>query len=1199
MKFRDAFISYGRRDSKQFATELYKRMTNEGRDIWFDQEDIPLGVDFQQQIYEGIETAHNFIFIIAPHSVKSEYCLKEVVHAVKYNKRIIPILHIMPSNEDMAMMHKTIEKLNWIYFREGVDDYEKSYGGLIGLMNLHKEYVAKHTEILVRALEWQHHLRETSLLLVGKPRQEAEAWLETDFGNQQAPCSPSELHCDYIAEAKKNANGLMTEAFLSYSTEDIDFRETVQKSLTRRNITSWTNKGDITTGELFGKAINLGIEQADNFIFFISPSSIKSKYCLLELEHAAKYHKRIIPLYIRTTPTEDLPVVLKSLQYIDFRNAFDNDEKYEKALELLLVEINKDKRYHEQHKTFLVQALKWEVQNQNQSILLRGYNLEQAKTWLKLGKQRSSHLPTELHESFITESDTKSSQLNTEVFVSYSRTDGDFARKLNSELQLNGKTTWFDQDSIASGADFQKEIYKGIEGADNFMFILSPQAVNSPYCADEVEYAQKLNKRFVTLLLQDVDVKTLHPALASVQWINFKPNVADFHSSFGELIRTLEIDREYVQNHTKWSLRSMEWLNANKDRDLLLRGSELSVADLWLEDAQKAEKQPRPSKLQIEYINASKDAATAALRAERRKAAILQTALIAALILLVGALFASYYAYRQGQVAEEQAEKAIEQSKIAEQNAEVAKKAEAQALSEKNKALEQEKIANEEKEKAEQARIRAEEEKIKAVRAEEVAREQTRRAVESQQIAETEKEKAQKERERAEQAKGLAERKTEEANLAKKETEKANLAANFQLYRFNAKEFAVKAVEQESDTLEALLALTSYDLSSKAYELVDKPKQYESEIIEALQDASLKFDKSKGILQKAEAWGIAWDYVGDKIAFSDTIGSMMLSRLLDEDAANFPRMKKIKKMTIPKTENLVRALAFNPEKTTEITFGTSDGNVVILNTETGKQNIAYNHNRESVLGVAYCKEKQWLVSTSLNAKKSLVIWDMKAGQIVKEIALAAPVGAFTLYKTYFLGADKAGNILFMNLAAPETQPISIYKRYASPFYSIAYHGESNHLAVGNLRGEVLYFNFEPEKFRAGVSPNLTPQVFNKKHLGAVSSASFTRNGEWLATAGLDGVVMLWNLKQMENGKVERIVPVRINSENQKVFSVAFDQHGKHVIFGGMNKLHIRPIDINQLYDQLRNRLKNTDLDDKQWDYFKRGDLEKPKGKQGK
>lgn len=90
----DAFISYGRADSLAFGRTLYEQLLKVGLKIWFDQNDIPLGVDFQNQIDDGIEKAQNFLFIIAPHSVNSPYCLKEIELAIKRNKRIIPLLHV-------------------------------------------------------------------------------------------------------------------------------------------------------------------------------------------------------------------------------------------------------------------------------------------------------------------------------------------------------------------------------------------------------------------------------------------------------------------------------------------------------------------------------------------------------------------------------------------------------------------------------------------------------------------------------------------------------------------------------------------------------------------------------------------------------------------------------------------------------------------------------------------------------------------------------------------------------------------------------------------------------------------------------------------------------------------------------------------------------------------------------------------------
>jgi hypothetical protein len=46
---------------------------------------------------------------------------------------------------------------------------------------------------------------------------------------------------------------------------------------------------------------------------------------------------------------------------------------------------------------------------------------------------------------FIEESLRQPTIFYLEVFISYSRVDSDFARKVNDALQLQGKTTWFDQ----------------------------------------------------------------------------------------------------------------------------------------------------------------------------------------------------------------------------------------------------------------------------------------------------------------------------------------------------------------------------------------------------------------------------------------------------------------------------------------------------------------------------------------------------------------------------------------------------------------------------------------------------------------------------------------------------------------------------------------------------------------------------------
>ncbi len=125
-------------------------------------------------------------------------------------------------------------------------------------------------------------------------------------------------------------------------------------------------------------------------------------------------------------------------------------------MDKLLAELKKKPSYYEKQKTLLVKALKWQRQNRNPSLLLRGYNLQQFEAWLKVAKLRDDYPPLPLQEKFITASLNKPESASLEVFISYSRTDSDLARKLNDGLQELGKTTWFDQESIATGTDFKQ-----------------------------------------------------------------------------------------------------------------------------------------------------------------------------------------------------------------------------------------------------------------------------------------------------------------------------------------------------------------------------------------------------------------------------------------------------------------------------------------------------------------------------------------------------------------------------------------------------------------------------------------------------------------------------------------------------------------------------------------------------------------------
>ncbi|NEQ44712.1 MAG: TIR domain-containing protein [Leptolyngbya sp. SIOISBB] len=643
--FQDAFISYGRADSLEFATWLNQRLMAEGFTVWFDYEDIPKAVPFQKQIDDGIVKADNFLCIVSPRSINSYNCQLEVQHAIACGKRIIPIIHVeqityetwrsrhpQSSDDEWATfqaegkhdyfinMPPILRELNWLNCRDGIEDREAFVQELLPVMHQNRDYVHRHTELLVQAQEWERHHKQTHFLLTGDRCEQGLAWLKTQLKQSQHPCSPTELQCEFITESLKNANNLMTQVFLAYAHEDKALMEQVRRSLWREGIVVWvnTNASDIQAGEDFQQAIDQGIEQADNLIYLLSPHALASEQCGRELSYAQALHKRIVPILVSEIGATQDPDRWLERHYIDLTGHATEDTD-DAAISKLLRDLETDADYYQTHKELLVKALKWKHQHRNPSILLRGHDLRQAEIWLKTAQTRDCHLPTALHIDFLEESLRQPPASSLDVFISYSRADADFARKLNDNLQIYGKTTWFDQESIAKASgDFVQEIRRGIDVSNNIVFILSPRSVQSPFCQDEVAYAASLNKRFVTILHQDLGEAVLPAALQTVQWLDFTQTGPNrFWEDFNQLVRVLETDREYLQSHTKWLRQAIAWEQQQRSQDLLLRGSEFAIADKWLRTAKTEEKKPVPTELQTAFIQASAQAIDAEKRREK------------------------------------------------------------------------------------------------------------------------------------------------------------------------------------------------------------------------------------------------------------------------------------------------------------------------------------------------------------------------------------------------------------------------------------------------------------------------------------------------------------------------------------------------------------------------------------------------------
>jgi WD40 repeat protein len=234
--------------------------------------------------------------------------------------------------------------------------------------------------------------------------------------------------------------------------------------------------------------------------------------------------------------------------------------------------------------------------------------------------------------------------LRPDAFVSYSRADEEFVRKLTAALAERGKDVWVDWDDIPPTADWRARIDAGIEVARSFVAVLSPQLVASDVCRDELRHAAESNKRIVPILRREVDRQGVPPELLAPNWIFFRES-DDFERSVDALVDALETDLEWLEAHARLLIRAVEWERGRRDGSLLLRGRDLRDAEAWLA-AQGSHREPA-TPLQTDFILASRKAAGRRLR-----------------VLLGGVLLALAAAVVLGLVALFQRDDAIEQATI-------------------------------------------------------------------------------------------------------------------------------------------------------------------------------------------------------------------------------------------------------------------------------------------------------------------------------------------------------------------------------------------------------------------------------------------------------------------------------------------------------------------------------------------------------
>ena len=290
--------------------------------------------------------------------------------------------------------------------------------------------------------------------------------------------------------------------------------------------------------------------------------------------------------------------------------------------------------------------------------------------------------------------ENKPSANKTRVFISYAHEEKDFVRKFHDRLIKENLDVWVDWQDIPPAADWRAEVKRAIEGADAFLFLLSPGSIASKVCNEELEWALKHNKKLIPVVIVPlVSGAPMDKRLRVPNWIYMRPTDV-YDDAFRALLEAINTDLEWVRQHTRILTRALEWDSKKRISSTLLYGSEIEDSERWLA-ASAMTTTLSVAPVQVEFIHASRKAA-----GQRQRNIIfgIGVALVISIALGLVALGQrnlaianerlaeqnAALAQQQKEVAEEQRALALEQKGIAEQQRAVAEQNEATAKAQRS-----------------------------------------------------------------------------------------------------------------------------------------------------------------------------------------------------------------------------------------------------------------------------------------------------------------------------------------------------------------------------------------------------------------------------------------------------------------------------------------------------------------------------------
>src|SRR6266536_691566 len=136
------------------------------------------------------------------------------------------------------------------------------------------------------------------------------------------------------------------------------------------------------------------------------------------------------------------------------------------------------------------------------------------------------------------------------IFISYSRKDINFVRRLAGDLEKAGYDVWWDLTDLRGGDDWVRVIPEAIKNSDKIIVALSPNSTISEWVEKEYTQALSLRKKIIPIMLEQSSVPF---ALNTINYIDFTGD--DYAASLNNLLTALGYAGEPIVPTMTWSMR--------------------------------------------------------------------------------------------------------------------------------------------------------------------------------------------------------------------------------------------------------------------------------------------------------------------------------------------------------------------------------------------------------------------------------------------------------------------------------------------------------------------------------------------------------------------------------------------------------------------------------------------------------------------